>query len=246
MKSRYSYGRFGADNKCSDIVDVASKKGAKAATLRVDNLTKVGGENTSGEDYDGNVVTLSSQSEVAKVVDFSGESVDGLGTYVKTVEEGEDRGKKVESGGSIVTTTSENKVEHAVVLSVDGSKVVGVEEEKDGGSSKELSAAVRRHWSVRRPLDLVRLFTRRPPPPVPESDSLSAVTVLSGDHWIWFVSSRDDHPHRCWSLILLHPPPRAASLCAANRCVLFTRRPLAVRRSPRHLHSCHLSLLSLF
>ncbi|KOM58293.1 hypothetical protein LR48_Vigan11g132700 [Vigna angularis] len=33
------------------------------------------------------------------------------------------------------------------------------------------SAAVRRHCSVRRPLDLVRLFTRRPTPPVPASDS---------------------------------------------------------------------------
>ncbi|KOM38324.1 hypothetical protein LR48_Vigan03g170600 [Vigna angularis] len=33
------------------------------------------------------------------------------------------------------------------------------------------SAAVRRHCFVRRPLDLVRLFARRPTPPVPESDS---------------------------------------------------------------------------
>ncbi|KOM43518.1 hypothetical protein LR48_Vigan05g112200 [Vigna angularis] len=34
-----------------------------------------------------------------------------------------------------------------------------------------LSAAVRRHCFVRRPLDLVRLFTRRPTPPVLSSDS---------------------------------------------------------------------------
>ncbi|WVY99279.1 hypothetical protein V8G54_025349 [Vigna mungo] len=122
----------------AEIVDVASEKGAKVAALRDDNLTKVDGENTLGEDCDGNVVTLASYSEVAKHADFSGESVLGLGVYVKTMEEGEDRGKKAENGGNMVTTTSENKVEDAAVGSVHGSKVVGVEEAKDGGGSEEV------------------------------------------------------------------------------------------------------------
>ncbi|KOM56050.1 hypothetical protein LR48_Vigan10g194200 [Vigna angularis] len=49
---------------------------------------------------------------------------DCLGEYVKTVKEGEDRGKTTECGGNILTITSGTKVKDEVVLNVDGSKVV--------------------------------------------------------------------------------------------------------------------------
>ncbi|XP_047156565.1 uncharacterized protein LOC124827532 [Vigna umbellata] len=130
----------GKDKDCDgDIVAVASEsKVAEASALRVDNLANVGGKDTLGEDCDGNVVTLASQNEVGKAADFSGDSVVGLGAYDKTVEECEGKGKKAECGGNIVTITSENRAEDAAVLSVDGSKVVGVEEAKDGGDSEEV------------------------------------------------------------------------------------------------------------
>ncbi|KOM49486.1 hypothetical protein LR48_Vigan08g031300 [Vigna angularis] len=57
--------------------------------------------------------------------------------------------------------------------------------------------------------------------------SPATVTVPSGDHWIWFASSRDDQPHRCRRLILSHAPPRAASMFAANR-----RAPFAAVQAP--------------
>ncbi|WVZ25194.1 hypothetical protein V8G54_003738 [Vigna mungo] len=63
-------------------------------------------------------------NEVAKVVGFSGDSVVSLGEYVKTVKEGEDRGKMAKCGGNIVTISSGTKVKDEVVLSVDGLKVV--------------------------------------------------------------------------------------------------------------------------
>ncbi|KOM27283.1 hypothetical protein LR48_Vigan406s009300 [Vigna angularis] len=53
-------------------------------------------EEGGDQDCDGNVVTLASQNEVAKVAGFSGDSVVGLGEYVKTVKVGEDKGKKAD------------------------------------------------------------------------------------------------------------------------------------------------------
>ncbi|KOM32765.1 hypothetical protein LR48_Vigan01g232100 [Vigna angularis] len=64
----------GKNKNCNrDIIVVAAEKVTEAAVIRLDNVTNVGGENTSGEDCDGNVVTLASQSEVAKVAVFRGE-----------------------------------------------------------------------------------------------------------------------------------------------------------------------------
>ncbi|KOM34107.1 hypothetical protein LR48_Vigan02g025700 [Vigna angularis] len=96
--------------------------GDRVGRREKDIIEEEGGD----QDCDGNVVTLASQNEVAKVAGFSGDSVVGLGEYVKTVKEGEDKGKKAECGGNIVTITSGSKVKDEAVLSVDGSKVVGV------------------------------------------------------------------------------------------------------------------------
>jgi len=103
------------EGKDGDIVAVASEsKVAEAAPLSVDSLN-VGGEDTAGEDCDGN-----------KIVE----------------EECEDRGKNEECGGNIVTVTSENRVADAtglIVVGVEETKDGGgseeVEKDKDGSGN---------------------------------------------------------------------------------------------------------------
>ncbi|WVZ18434.1 hypothetical protein V8G54_005756 [Vigna mungo] len=64
---------------------------------------------------DGDIVVVASE-KVAKAVVFRGDNGVGCGVYVKTVKKGEDRGKKVEYGGNMVTIMAGNKVEDAAVL----------------------------------------------------------------------------------------------------------------------------------
>ncbi|KOM35787.1 hypothetical protein LR48_Vigan02g193700 [Vigna angularis] len=78
------------ENYDGDIGVAAAEKVAEVAAVRVDNVTNVGRENTSGEDHDGKVVTLASPSKVAKAVVFSEDRVVGCGGYVKTVKKGEE------------------------------------------------------------------------------------------------------------------------------------------------------------
>ncbi|KOM45281.1 hypothetical protein LR48_Vigan06g058700 [Vigna angularis] len=107
----------GKDKNCDGDIVVAAEQVIEAAAVRVGNVTNVSRENKSGEDRDGNIVTLASPSKAAKVAIFSGDSVVGRGVYVKTVKKGEDKGKKRECGGNIVTIMSGNRVKDAAVLS---------------------------------------------------------------------------------------------------------------------------------
>ncbi|KOM53711.1 hypothetical protein LR48_Vigan09g237000 [Vigna angularis] len=77
------------------------------------------------------------------------------------------------------------------------------------------SAVVRRHCSVRRPLDLVRLFTRRPTPPVPESDSPPRFATRR-----FFV--------RCEQARTVHAPPSARRKVTATPPQLSPEHPFSV------------------
>ncbi|KOM38440.1 hypothetical protein LR48_Vigan03g182200 [Vigna angularis] len=50
------------------VTEAAAEKVAEVSTARVDSVTKVGRENTSGEDHDGKVVTLVSQVKLQKLL----------------------------------------------------------------------------------------------------------------------------------------------------------------------------------
>ncbi|KOM57988.1 hypothetical protein LR48_Vigan11g102100 [Vigna angularis] len=70
--------------------------------------------------------SLEKHCKAVKTNDLNRKNKLSLGEYVKTVKEGKDRGKKAECGENIVTIIYGSKVKDEVVLSVDGSKVVGV------------------------------------------------------------------------------------------------------------------------
>ncbi|KOM53380.1 hypothetical protein LR48_Vigan09g203900, partial [Vigna angularis] len=73
-----------------ELIEAGFEKVVEVSAARVDIVTNVGRENTSGEDHDGKVLTLVSPSKVAKVVVFSGDRVVGCGGNVKTVKKGEE------------------------------------------------------------------------------------------------------------------------------------------------------------
>ncbi|KOM41003.1 hypothetical protein LR48_Vigan04g120100 [Vigna angularis] len=100
------------------VTEAAAEKVAEVSAARVDRVTKVGRENTSGEDHDGKVVTLVSPSKVAKVVVGSGDRVGKRGPAARYQErKGENSSNWEQKGEDAIDNNGARKGEETPVFS---------------------------------------------------------------------------------------------------------------------------------